>query len=94
MFVAVYEQVARNSGIGRAQIKWQAIGFGIPIGTAAIFFARKAFGPNVEALIIAGVGLHQLKNIKADALLCGDVSFDGDVALTPGMSPYGNMFAQ
>ena len=51
------------------EVKWDAVGFGVPITGTAIFLTGKAFGSNVQSSIIAAVGLIQVKNVEADGLL-------------------------
>ena len=40
LVAAVLQQVAGNFGFSQCKIEWYGIGFGVPIGRAAVFFRR------------------------------------------------------
>jgi len=47
LFIAIYQQLAGDGGIGGYQEEGQAICFGIPIGASTVLFAGEAFGADV-----------------------------------------------
>ena len=53
LVVPVFEQVFGNLRLGQRKIKRHSIGFGVPISGAAVFFAGKAFGADIEAGVFA-----------------------------------------
>ena len=56
LVVAVFEQVAGDVRLGQGEVEWYGVGFGVPVGGAAVFFAGEAFGADVEAGVFAVVG--------------------------------------
>ena len=57
LVVAVHQQVLRNASRGGKQEEGHTAQLGIPIGVAAILLAREAFGGDVQAGVVAAIGL-------------------------------------
>jgi len=87
VLVTIHQQVTGNVlGCG-AQVKRYQKRLGIPVSAAAIFLAGKAFRTNIEPLVLTGVGLVEVKDIKANTLLRRLVALDDDVAVQPLLIP-------
>ena len=69
MIEAVDQQLARHVFRMTCEVKWNAVGFGVPITGSTIFLTGKAFGTDVQSSIVTAVGLIQVKNIETDGLL-------------------------
>ena len=69
MIEAVDQQLARHVFRMTREVKWYAVGFGVPITGSPIFLSCKAFGTDVQSSIVTAVGLIQVKNIETDGLL-------------------------
>ena len=87
MVAAVLQQVAGNFGFCQCEVERHGVGFGIPIGRAAVFFAGKAFRADVQARVFAVVGGEQLEQVEADALLRFVAAFDDHVGDFPTVQP-------
>ena len=87
LVVAVHQQVPHNVARRGEQEEGHAAQFGVPIRVAAVFFARKSLGGNVEPRVVAPIGLVELEDVVADALLGFGVSLDGDVRFFPDLVP-------
>ena len=87
LVVAVHQQVLRNASRGGKQEEGHTAQLGIPIGVAAILLAREAFGGDVQAGVVAAIGLVELEDVVADALLGFGVALDGDVGFFPDGMP-------
>ena len=87
LVAAVLQQVAGNFGFRQCEVERHGVGFGVPIGRAAVFFAGKAFGADVQARVFAVVGGEQLEQVEADALLRFVAAFDDHVGNFPTVQP-------
>ena len=83
VFIAIHEQISSYFGLSGCKVKRKAVGFCIPVGAAAVFFARKAFWAYVEALIFTCIRLVQLKNVESYALLGRNVTFYAHIRFCP-----------
>ena len=87
LVVTVDQQFARHGLPGGGHVERQAVSLGVPVGDAAVFLAREALGPDVQAGIHPGVGLQEHEDAEADALLGRRVAPDHDVAPVPAGRP-------
>ena len=87
LVAAVLQQVAGNFGFSQCEVERYGVGFGVPIGRAAVFFAGKAFRADVQARVFAVVGGEQLEQVEADALLRFVAAFDDHVGDFPTVQP-------
>ena len=83
MVVTVDQKLPGYGGIGGSQVEGEAVGLGVPVGGAAVLFAGESLGADIQSLVLAGIGLLQLKDIKADTLLGRGIPLDGDIAVFP-----------
>ena len=90
--IAVQKQLTSHVLPGHGHVDRQAVGFGVPIGSAAVLFAGEALGADVQPRVLAGVGAQKLEQIEADALLRRVVALDGHVAGGPALLPCVHMF--
>src|SRR6056297_981951 len=91
MIVSIKQEIFSCIFIACAQIEGKAKAFRIPISAASIFFPCKTFWPNIEARIITGVGLLQMKNIESNPLLGSLVSINPNIRMIPNLSPAFNV---
>ena len=68
MIEAVDQQLARHVFRMTREVKWDAVGLGVPI-TTPYFSPVKAFGTDVQSSIVTAIGLIQVKNIETNGLL-------------------------
>ena len=87
LVVTVDQQFARHGLPGGGHVERQAVSLGVPVGYAAVFLAREALGPDVQAGVHPGVGLQEHEDAEADALLGRRVASDHDVAPVPAGRP-------
>ena len=85
--IAVQKQLTGHVLTGHGHVDRQAVGFGVPIGRAAVLFAGEALGSDIQPRVLAGVGAQQLEQVEADALLGRVVAFDGHIAGRPALLP-------
>ena len=57
LIVAVFQEIPCDLLVFGHHIKRQTVGFGIPVGTTSVFFARKSFWSNIQARVLTGIGL-------------------------------------
>ena len=90
--IPIQKQLTGHVLPGNGHVDRQAVGFGVPVGRAAVLFAGEALGADIQPRVLAGVGTQQLEQVETDALLGRVVALDGHVAGRPALLPCLHMF--
>ena len=94
VLVPVYQQISGHLLWGGTEVKGNHVGLCIPVGASPVLLPCESLGSDVQSFIFAGIGLVQLENIEADALLGCSIPLNNDIRMGPFLLPNCNVLSE